>query len=130
MSNNNVIEVDFTPKPTAPVEADQAGERDWRLTRRGKIIAGLTSAVLLSTLTANSLANDRDPEGTQIVRIAPGDTLDGLIKEHVDDMPGDMIGEIRHDAVEQNPHVFEDGSSSLGGDDLGKELELPEKVSQ
>lgn len=97
-----------------------------RLTRRGKIVAGiagvgLTLAGGVMTYEAN---NSPHMSGEQVVTVEPGDRLDSLIKADVEG-GASHTGDVRAEVI-GNPANAKTLENNLL--DLGEKLVLPKKV--
>ncbi len=103
-------------------------ENEIRLTRRGHVVAGLAVAGLAASAgayMANTLGHEM--QGEQTIRIAPGDTVTDIVVDNVDG-GADQVKSVINYVVDTNPDVFEDGTASLGSEDLGQEIAVPEAV--
>lgn len=102
----------------------ESNELPMTVTRRGKIVGGLvvaTGVLGMGMLANNYLSTPDDHELDQVVRVNPGDTPHGMIKEHVP-KGGESVGEIARYVIDspKNAETFENNQL-----DPGEELWLP-----
>lgn len=105
----------------------QLTERGEKLKKRTQIAVkylGGAATVLAIGAGINHAANGPEMSGEQTVSVNPGDTVDTLIKEHVEG-GASHTGAVRTEVLNDpdNADVFENDQL-----DPGEELELPEKV--
>lgn len=103
-------------------------ENEIRLTRRGHVVAGLAAAGIAAVgvgYVASGIGHEM--QGQQTVRIAPGDTMTDIVVDNVDGGAAEVKSVINY-VVDTNPEVFQDGTASLGSEDLGQEIAVPEAV--
>lgn len=107
------------------IENKKGYEKDWQFTKRGKVVGAIAGlAATAAGVTAYANAERPDFEGHQIVVVDKGDTVDGIIKVHVEhgaSYTGTVRSEVMNDP--DNADVFENGQL-----DPGEELEVPEKA--
>ena len=109
----------------------KAERKDWQWTPRARKIGVYVAGLALSAPAAMGMYNAaKGPEmhGDQTVQIEPGSTVDGMIKTNVDG-GASHTGEVREEVFKdpQNTSIFENGKT-LGSEDIGKNLHMPQDV--
>lgn len=105
---------------------DQIEEGNKRTHRLALLAAGALAAVTGGHL-AHEAIQPAEMKGEQIVRIVPGDTVNGIVNTEVDG-GASHTGDVSEWVVNANPEVFQDGEAFLGSEDLGEEIVIPESA--
>jgi Tfp pilus assembly protein FimV len=106
------------------------------LTRRGEhfrsAIYGLATVALaaITTVGVTEAGSRQSPSytGEHSVEVESGDTVFGIAKNEVQ---GDVHDrrEVVYEIVSRNPQIFQDGTPSLGSEDIGETLVVPDQVN-
>lgn len=107
-----------------PETNNNSQENHYKLTRKGKIVAGLSAVALTLGLGAGLKESVEDPtmKGDQLVTFGPGDTIDGKTKEVVEN-GSNYTGLVRIE-VKKDPRNVD----LKDGVDVGDKAYFPDEV--
>ena len=108
--------------------------KNYQLTERGEKVKnatqiavkylGGTALAIAVGIGANHVASGPEVHGEQTVTVEPGDTVDGLVKEHVDG-GASHTGKVRAEVLSDPANTDTFDNKQL---DPGEELTLPERI--
>jgi len=88
------------------------------------------AGIVLSVFGAEKAINHAAPdfEGSKQVTLHDGDKLSNIANKEIEGGSG-HTGAVVDEIVKRNPAIFQNGTPFVGHEDLGKEIDVPEKVS-